>query len=139
MAQGDVVTCRHCNKQFVQGKNTHGFYCCNQCQQDHAWKLRKAKILEEGRVPNSNIGRRFLLERDGHACQMPGCGLSEWEGEPIPLVLDHIDGDADNWALENIRLICPNCDALTEHYKGRNRGRGRYDKKGGARTTPISG
>jgi 5-methylcytosine-specific restriction endonuclease McrA len=126
MAKGDTFVCRMCKGTFALTKSAKGFYCSTQCQKDYEWEQKKKIILAEGKVPNGNAGRRFLLERDGHVCQMPECGLSEWEGAPIPLILDHIDGDSDNWALNNIRLICPNCDALTDHYKGRNRGRGRH-------------
>lgn len=44
----------------------------------------------------------------------------------IPIVLDHINGDSTNWTLYNLRLICPNCDAQTNTYKGKNIGNGRH-------------
>jgi hypothetical protein len=56
----------------------------------------------------------------GHCCEV--CGFSEWRNLPIPVELDHIDGDADNNTDENLRLICPNCHAQTENYKGANMG-----------------
>jgi len=34
-----------------------------------------------------------------------------------------MDGDADNNSYENLRLICPNCHAQTETYKGANVGK----------------
>jgi 5-methylcytosine-specific restriction endonuclease McrA len=48
------------------------------------------------------------------------CGGAEWLGRPIPLELDHVDGDKTNNQLENLRLICPNCHALTPTYRGKN-------------------
>ena len=39
------------------------------------------------------------------------------------LQLDHIDGDRSNNELGNLRLLCPNCHALTDTYCGRNIGR----------------
>jgi 5-methylcytosine-specific restriction endonuclease McrA len=75
----------------------------------------------------SNIPKRYLIERDGHKCAI--CGLSEWNGEKAPLVVDHIDGDHDNMNINNFRLLCPNCDAQTPHYKGKNRGRGRQYRR----------
>lgn len=48
------------------------------------------------------------------------CGLSEWMANSIPLELDHIDGDRENHSLSNLRLVCPNCHALTPTYRGRN-------------------
>jgi 5-methylcytosine-specific restriction endonuclease McrA len=41
------------------------------------------------------------------------------------LILDHVDGNADNWELANLRLVCPNCDAQLPTFKSRNRGNGR--------------
>jgi hypothetical protein len=44
-------------------------------------------------------------------------------GKDTPIELDHIDGNCANNAKENLRLICPNCHAQTEFYKGANAGR----------------
>lgn len=44
------------------------------------------------------------------------CGITEWNGKPAPLELDHIDGNPDNNLLENLRILCPNCHAQTPTY-----------------------
>ncbi len=49
-----------------------------------------------------------------------GCGLSEWLGQPIPVELEHKNGNSSDNRLENLTLLCPNCHALTETYRGRN-------------------
>ena len=66
-------------------------------------KVRK-KILEEGLKP--------------HRCEC--CGLEEWMGKPIPLELHHKDGDRHHNELENYELLCPNCHAFTDSYRGKN-------------------
>ena len=48
------------------------------------------------------------------------CGNSKWLGEKIPLELHHIDGDNTNNELSNLKLLCPNCHALTDNYRGKN-------------------
>lgn len=48
------------------------------------------------------------------------CGLTEWNGQPIPLELHHKDGNHDNNKLENLEILCPNCHALTDNYTGKN-------------------
>lgn len=48
------------------------------------------------------------------------CQNGEWFGSPIPLELDHIDGDPMNNVLANLRLLCPNCHAQTPTYRALN-------------------
>lgn len=39
------------------------------------------------------------------------CGQEPiWNGKPLTLTLDHINGDNHDDRLENLRWICPNCD-----------------------------
>ena len=64
----------------------------------------KTKILEEG-----------IKE---YKCEC--CNLTEWLGQPIPLELHHIDGDKTNNVLSNFQLLCPNCHAFTDSYRGKN-------------------
>jgi hypothetical protein len=47
------------------------------------------------------------------------CGFSEWLGSPIPLEIHHINGNNTDNRLDNLQLLCPNCHALTNNYRGR--------------------
>lgn len=50
------------------------------------------------------------------------CGQDEnWKTGKISLILDHIDGNNENNLRENLRIVCPNCDATLYTYKGKNR------------------
>jgi hypothetical protein len=63
---------------------------------------------------------RIKLLRDGlkeHKCE--SCGGKEWMGKPIPLELDHIDGNHSNNELSNLRILCPNCHAQTDTHAGK--------------------
>lgn len=72
--------------------------------------------------------KRLLIHKDGHKCSI--CGTSEWMGQPVPLVCDHVSGDSKDNRLENFRLVCANCDAQLPTYKSKNRGKGRsYDRE----------
>lgn len=78
------------------------------------------EYLKESKDIQSNKVRIRLIEEGykEHKCEC--CGLSEWLGKPIPLELHHKDGDRDNDVIENYSLLCPNCHALTDSYRGKN-------------------
>ena len=51
------------------------------------------------------------------------CSLGEWQGQPIPLELHHLNGVNNDHRLANLQLLCPNCHALTANYRGKNQRR----------------
>lgn len=102
-------------------------YCSAKCKTDYEWHQKKQKIEETQAVETIKQARRYLREVQGTVCKI--CGNKKWMGKAIPLTLDHIDGNSDNWKLDNLRLICPNCDAQTPTYKGKNRGNGRHYRR----------
>ena len=64
---------------------------------------------------------RLKLLREGYKeyrCEK--CGLTEWLGQPISLEVHHVDGDRSNNTIENFQLLCPNCHAQTDSYRGKN-------------------
>lgn len=81
-------------------------------------------LLAPGRKKTSrgHVKQRLLkaglLERKCYEC-----GITEWRGKRLAFNLDHIDGDKLNWSLENLRLVCPNCDSQSDTFAGRNVGR----------------
>lgn len=115
--------CLHCNKEIVYENK----YCSMDCLRGYNWKNTKEKLLKTGIDSSSSniIGKKYLIELHGK-CQI--CKLSEWQGQPMPLVLDHIDGDPYNNLLLNLRVVCNNCDAISPTFKGRNKGNGRFKR-----------
>lgn len=60
-----------------------------------------------------------LVRENGHYCWC--CELDTWMGQPIPLELDHIDGNNTNNELSNLRILCSNCHAQTPTFKNKKR------------------
>lgn len=67
-------------------------------------------------VPQDNkLLKRWMTSRLGIANACTECSsVLKWNGRPLTLELDHIDGDRLNNELVNLRLLCPNCHAQTE-------------------------
>lgn len=88
----------------------------------HNWakSLPLDEVLVENRFFNSNQLRKRLIKEGYFECKCSCCGNDKWLGQIIPLELDHINGIKSDNRLENIRIICPNCHALTPNYRGKN-------------------
>ena len=63
--------------------------------------------------------KEHLIKERGHNCDI--CKLSLWLGDPIPIEIHHIDGDRTNNKEINLQLLCPNCHAKTDNFRGKNK------------------
>jgi len=63
---------------------------------------------------------KLKLIRDGiKFAECESCHASNWLDGSLPLELHHINGDRHDNRLENLRLLCPNCHALTDNHAGK--------------------
>lgn len=106
-------------------------YCSNACQQQYQyrsyiarWKSGEVTGLNSIGLVNAHI-KRYLREKFKNKCYL--CGWSEVNTTTgvVPLVADHIDGNWRNNSDGNLRLVCPNCDALSPTFAALNKGNGR--------------
>jgi len=106
-------------------------YCSNTCQHEFQHKLYIKKWLRGETIGLQRHGvvsvhiKRYLREKYNNKCCLCGWSAINQTTGKVPLVADHIDGDWRNNIESNLRLICPNCDALSPTYAALNRGNGR--------------
>lgn len=88
------------------------------------------QILVEGSsYARGHLKRRLLasglLRNECYKCEQPPF----WQGEPLVLVMDHINGIPDDNRIHNLRMLCPNCNSQTPTFTGRRH------RKPGSRTS----
>ena len=87
---------------------------------------------EELFINNSKHGRNVVrgrILRDNlipYKCAI--CGQEpEWNGKPMPLILDHINGVRDDHRLDNLRFVCGNCNLQLDTTAGKNNSKRRKE------------
>ena len=114
--------CKECDCK-LQGNNKH--FCSIPCNLEFKAKEREQKVIDG--LASSNCVKNYLIKLKGCICSK--CNLNLWNSLPIPIELEHIDGNSDNNALINCCLLCPNCHAQTPTYKAKNIGNGRHFRR----------
>ena len=73
-------------------------------------------------IGSNDLKKRLIAAKIfEHKCYK--CNRTSWNDLPIPIELEHIDGDHNNNELNNLTILCPNCHAQTPTYRGKNQKR----------------
>lgn len=77
-------------------------------------------LIENSTYQTSGLKKRLLKENLlKNKCAV--CNLDpEWNGSPLSLQIDHINGISNDHRIKNLRIICPNCHSQTSNFSGRN-------------------
>lgn len=76
-------------------------------------------------LENSTSDRRTIKEKlyrdkiKERKCEICGQG-EEWMGKKMSLILDHINGINNDNRIENLRILCPNCNSTLDTNGGKN-------------------
>ena len=77
-------------------------------------------LVEHSTYTNRWRLKRRLIKAGLLVEQCVTCGQKPvWNNQPLVLVLDHVNGKNSDNRLENLRLLCPNCNSQTETFCGR--------------------
>lgn len=125
--------CEFCNKGYVRkcSLRSHLAGCIlnpsyAEREKKQISKKEKLLTLPFDEMPNSLKYERLFREQNG-CCNR--CGLNEWQGQKIPLEIEHKNGNHHDNERLNIELLCPNCHALTDTWRGRNKNKGKSGKR----------
>jgi hypothetical protein len=83
-----------------------------------AWALEDILVVNSMYTHGPRLRQR-LIKAGLRKAECEECGLAERRGRPLALALGHINGIHTDNRLENLRILCPNCHALTDTWCAR--------------------
>lgn len=91
---------------------------CKVCKPSyHSGRIIVSHEYDPVSPPNKGIIRRLLNAKLGEE-KCFSCGWNERRNNgACPLEIHHVDGNRNNWAWDNLELLCPNCHSLTAKYR----------------------
>ena len=121
-----IFKCESCGRLFASMVSLGGHRSgCNESESKIQRELRRDKKIDEElsrpfEETRPSYRKEKILREQSGKCNK--CGLDKWLGEKIVLELEHKDGNNGNNSRDNLELLCPNCHAMTDTWRGRNKG-----------------
>ncbi len=115
-----IKYCVTCDKPFHQESRVKN--CSRECGEKYKtnkWIKRWLNDEVDGGTGKDGGARKkvkkYILKKYNYTCVLCDQG-NIWNGTPLSLHVDHINGDNTNNRAENLRVLCPNCHTQTPTY-----------------------
>ena len=106
-----MCICPNCDKEVLTRNNK---YCDQKCNDEYIIKQSDEKYFLGLLISQRTVKAAYLRH---HPERCVFCQIGpQWNGKPLVLQLDHIDGNSDNNMPDNLQLLCPNCHSQTETF-----------------------
>jgi len=120
----ELVVCAFCGTSFEKrvshkANSKSGLFFCSREHKDKAQRIGGISDIQPSHY-NNGIGisryRNIAFRNYENKCMV--CGNDGiWNDKPLVLDVHHIDGNRENNAVENLRIVCPNCHRQEEMLK----------------------
>lgn len=111
-------SCEECGNCIKSTRNYRRF-CSVACSNKHRRGIVYDGTRSKDRALTVKEYREAAFNAFGRICVL--CGIGEfWQGQPLTLQVDHINGDRYNNSLDNLRVLCPNCHSQTPTFNGKH-------------------
>jgi hypothetical protein len=79
-------------------------------------------LVEKSTYSSSHALKNRLFKEGLKTKKCEKCKRVNWMGKPIPLTLEHCNGNHSDNRIENLQILCWNCHGQTDTFGGKNIG-----------------
>jgi len=110
-------------KKIVHKDDWYNKCSCGNRKTKKSDKCQVCTRLPYDQIKSRDAIRKTIIRDNLIPYECQECGnTGEYNGQPLALHLDHINGIKNDHTLSNLRFLCPNCHSQTDTYCGRNIG-----------------
>lgn len=121
-------SCKQCSKVFEHKSSSPRIFCSQKCLRQNEYERNVNSWLSgettgyKGKTKQlCAYVRKYLHETRGTACERCGWDERHPVDGAVLTEVEHIDGNAENNLLSNLKILCPNCHSMTPTFRARNK------------------